>query len=144
MKLLITIGVVIAALVGGCWIWLDRWLGPHTIDVPPAVSGEISGGSSERKPLTDEQLGAISDWLAAHRSGWQAQVETAPGPAAIIELHHAGGTTTALDIYQGLPGLPGWNATIVLRHFADPKHPHGRIQKFPRDDFQALVRLLGR
>jgi hypothetical protein len=136
--------LLIAALIGGCWIWLDHRLGPYTVDVAPAVSGDISGDGSGRKPLTHDQLGAISDWLAAHRSGWQAQLATAPGPAAIVELRYADGTTTALDIYHDLPGLPGWNATIVLRHFADPRHPHGGIRKFPTDDFQTLLRLLGR
>jgi hypothetical protein len=143
VKILVAIALVIAALVGGCWIWLDHWLGPHTIDLPPAISGEFSGDGSGRRPLNGERLTAISSWLVAHHSGWGAQVATAPGPTGIIELHHADGTTTALDIYHAPPSLPGWNGAIVLRHFTDPRHPDGGVQKFSAPDFEQLLRVIG-
>ena len=144
MKTLLAVALVLAGLIGGCWIWLDRWLGPRTIDVPPASSGIVSGDGSGEQPLTAEQLAGISNWLASDRSGWTAQVVTAPGPAIVIKLRHTDNTATALDIYRDPPSLPGWNGTIALRQYSDPRHPHGGLQKFSADDFQPLLKLIGR
>jgi hypothetical protein len=110
----------------------------------PAISGVVSSGASGQQPLTEEQLAAISDWLAAHRSGWQAMVVTAPAPYAAIELRHPGGEKTTLDVYHSPPSPPGWDGAIVLRQFAASKLAHGGAQKLSTKEAQEFLRLIGR
>jgi hypothetical protein len=110
----------------------------------PAISGVVSGGASGRQPLTEQQLAAISDWLAAHRLGWQAVVVTAPAPYAAIELRHPGGERTALDVYHSPPSPPGWAGAIVLRQFAAGKLVHSGKQILSAQDSQDFLRLIGR
>jgi hypothetical protein len=134
--------VVFAALAGGCWIWLDRSLGERTIDITPALSGDVLAGYSDRRALTEEQLNAVSHWLAAHLSGWQTVIETAPAPSIVIELRHVDGTTTALDIYHNPPSPPGWNGAIVVRQFGAGKLAQSGEQKLSAADLSKLLRLI--
>src|SRR5438045_1561452 len=99
MRPLAVLIALFIALGGGYSVWSNSRAGT-TIPLPPVASGDVLAGHSTRRPLTEEQLNAVSHWLAAHVSGWQAVVVTAPAPAVVIELRHLDGTTTKLYIYK--------------------------------------------
>jgi hypothetical protein len=137
------LGAVLASLIGACWAPLYSWSEP-IIGFSPMSTGDVSGGGRDRSALTGDQLIAISDWLAAHRSNWQAMIVTAPAPYVVIELRHPSGERTTLDVYWSPPSPPGWTGIIVLRQFAAGKLVHGGKRTLSDQDVQAFLRLVGR
>ncbi len=122
--------LMISALLSACG---DR------IEPPQIVRGTIATDQPRgTRALTPSELGAVADWLASHRRGWEALVATPPAGTVSISLDSASQPTAAkLTLWPG-PKHPGWNGRLL---FERPAQKTLLIQSFSDADLAPIVKL---
>jgi len=109
----------------------DRML-EETIDLPPVISGKISGDGTAA--LTSSQVATIANWLAQHRSGWGSVLVTL-GPGAVISLD-----TAAREGAVRLTLWPGPIGAMLIEYRADMDIA---IKWFGGDELAAILEIVG-
>jgi hypothetical protein len=110
----------------------DRML-EKTIDLPPVISGKISGDGTVA--LTSSQVTMIANWLAQHRSGWGPELATLSAGTAVISLD-----TAAREGAVRLTLWPGPNGAINIEYRADRDIA---IKWFSGDELASIREIVG-
>lgn len=131
-KILIIAALVVAATtsLAGC-VWL------RVPDMDPVFASATVDGAR----LDTVREAAVSDWLKAHRSGWEIIVVTPPLDAdQTVDLIYPDGQHVALQLYAG-GKYPFWRNIVVA--FADDPKRVG-TQNFSDQEFGELLGALKR
>jgi hypothetical protein len=115
-------------------------------EMSPIVDGTFSYNVDTiaiKRPLSQEQIQALTQWINRSSDGWGRCFMTPPGGPWSVTLHHADGTTSDFYLMQA-PGQKG-SSTLLAGHLSGTNLAEQpcAVQHFDVADIEALQEILG-
>jgi hypothetical protein len=113
-------------------------------EMSPLVAGSVSykaqGGAWAEKPLTQQQLQALSSWLARSSSNWGRCFITPPGSTLSVSLKHANGSSSSISQLN----FSNSQTTLMASHLSGSNLSEQpcALQSFTEADIESLHQLL--